>query len=43
MATESVYRRLQEHIDNMPIAYPATESGWNSGCFSTCSRPKKPR
>ena len=27
MATESVYRRLQEHIDNMPVAYPATESG----------------
>ncbi|MBT8398710.1 MAG: 4Fe-4S binding protein [Gemmatimonadetes bacterium] len=27
MAMENVYRRLQEHIDNMPIAYPATESG----------------
>jgi Pyruvate/2-oxoacid:ferredoxin oxidoreductase delta subunit len=27
MATESVYRRLQQHIDNMPIAFPATESG----------------
>ncbi len=26
MATD-VYRRLQEHLDNMPIAYPATESG----------------
>ena len=22
-----VYRRLQRHLDNMPIAYPATESG----------------
>ncbi|MGW8265850.1 MAG: ATP-binding protein [Longimicrobiales bacterium] len=27
MATESVYRRLQRHIDNMPIGFPATESG----------------
>ncbi|TFH66739.1 MAG: 4Fe-4S ferredoxin [Gemmatimonadales bacterium] len=27
MATETVYRRLQRHIDNMPIGYPATESG----------------
>jgi Pyruvate/2-oxoacid:ferredoxin oxidoreductase delta subunit len=27
MATESVYRRLQEHIDNMPVGFPATESG----------------
>ncbi len=27
MATENVYRRLQEHIDKMPVAYPATESG----------------
>ncbi|MCK5651355.1 MAG: 4Fe-4S binding protein [Gemmatimonadetes bacterium] len=27
MATENVYRRLQKHIDNMPVAYPATESG----------------
>lgn len=27
MATENVYRRLQEHIDRMPVAYPATESG----------------
>ncbi len=24
---ESVYRRLQRHLDRMPIAYPATESG----------------
>ena len=22
-----VYRRLQQHIDNMPVAFPATESG----------------
>jgi Na+-translocating ferredoxin:NAD+ oxidoreductase subunit B len=27
MAPESVYRRLQKHIDNMPVGYPATESG----------------
>jgi len=27
MATENVYRRLQEHIDKMPVAFPATESG----------------
>ena len=27
MATENVYRRLQQHIDNMPVAYPATKSG----------------
>jgi ferredoxin len=27
MATESVYRRLQEHIDKMPVPFPATESG----------------
>ncbi len=27
MATEIVYRQLQEHIDNMPVGYPATESG----------------
>jgi len=27
MATESVYRRLQRHIDNMPVGFPATESG----------------
>ncbi len=27
MATEDVYRRLQKHIDNMPVGYPATESG----------------
>jgi Fe-S-cluster-containing hydrogenase component 2 len=27
MATESVYHRLQKHIDNMPVAFPATESG----------------
>lgn len=27
MAKESVYRRLQEHLDNMPVGFPATESG----------------
>ncbi len=27
LATENVYRRLQQHIDNMPVGYPATESG----------------
>jgi electron transport complex protein RnfB len=27
MAAENVYRRLQKHIDNMPVGYPATESG----------------
>ena len=27
MATEDVYRRLQKHIDNMPVGFPATESG----------------
>ncbi len=27
MAAETVYRRLQKHIDNMPVGYPATESG----------------
>jgi len=27
VATENVYRRLQEHIDNMPVGFPATESG----------------
>lgn len=27
MAMENVYRRLQRHIDNMPVGYPATESG----------------
>ncbi len=27
MASESVYRRHQRHIDNMPVGYPATESG----------------
>ena len=27
MATEDVFRRLQKHIDNMPVGYPATESG----------------
>jgi Fe-S-cluster-containing hydrogenase component 2 len=27
MAPDGVYRRLQEHIDKMPVAYPATESG----------------
>lgn len=27
MATEEVYRELQEHLDKMPIGYPATDSG----------------
>ena len=27
MATEDVYRRLQKHLDTMPVGYPATESG----------------
>jgi len=27
VATENVFRRLQRHIDKMPVAYPATESG----------------
>jgi len=27
MAAENVYRRLQQHIDKMPVGYPATESG----------------
>lgn len=27
MAKESVYRRLQRHIDTMPVAFPPTESG----------------
>jgi hypothetical protein len=26
-AERNVYRRLQEHIDNMPVGFPATESG----------------
>ena len=25
--TSGIYRRLQEHIDNMPVGYPPTESG----------------
>jgi len=25
--TDDVYRRLQKHIDDLPIAYPATPSG----------------
>jgi len=27
LATENVYRRLQKHIDNLPIGFPPTESG----------------
>jgi electron transport complex protein RnfB len=27
MAEENVYRRLQRHIDNMPVGFPAAESG----------------
>ncbi len=27
MAAHDVYRRLQKHLDNMPIGFPATESG----------------
>ncbi len=27
MAREDVYRRLQKHLDNMPVGFPATESG----------------
>jgi len=27
MPTESVYRRLQRHLDQMPVGFPATESG----------------
>lgn len=27
MATEDVYRRLQQHLDNMPVGFPATKSG----------------
>ncbi len=27
MATPDVYRRLQEHLDEMPVGFPATESG----------------
>lgn len=27
MATENVYRRLQQHLDQMPVGFPATESG----------------
>lgn len=27
MAIEDPYRRLQQHLDNMPVGFPATESG----------------
>jgi Fe-S-cluster-containing hydrogenase component 2 len=27
VSADDVYRRLQKHIDQMPVAYPATESG----------------
>ncbi|MFC1662169.1 ATP-binding protein [Gemmatimonadota bacterium] len=27
MAAANVYRRLQNHLDNMPVGFPATESG----------------
>jgi ferredoxin len=27
MATETVYRRLQQHLDQMPVGFPATDSG----------------
>jgi Pyruvate/2-oxoacid:ferredoxin oxidoreductase delta subunit len=27
MATETVYRKLQRHLDRMPVGFPATESG----------------
>jgi electron transport complex protein RnfB len=27
MAGQDVYRQLQQHIDNMPVGFPATESG----------------
>ena len=27
MATENIYRQLQQHLDQMPVGFPATESG----------------
>ena len=27
MATENVYRQLQQHLDQMPVGFPATDSG----------------
>ena len=27
MASENVYRRLQQHLDQMPVGFPATDSG----------------
>jgi hypothetical protein len=27
MAAESTYRRLQQHLDQMPVGFPATDSG----------------
>ena len=26
-ASESLYRRLQQHLDRMPVGFPATQSG----------------
>ena len=39
--TDDVYRRLQKHIDDLPIAYPATLSGVVSSATSWthCSSP----
>ena len=27
MATDDVYVRLREHLDNLPVGFPKTESG----------------
>jgi formate hydrogenlyase subunit 6/NADH:ubiquinone oxidoreductase subunit I len=42
MASEmDVYRKLQEHLDKMPIGYPATQSGVEINLLKTIFTPKE--
>ena len=42
MATETdAYRNLQEHLDKMPVGFPATESGVEINLLKTIFTPEQ--
>jgi len=43
IAEANTYRRLQEHLDKMPIGYPATQSGVEINLLKTIFTPQEAR
>jgi len=41
--SESLYRRLQQHLDRMPVGFPATQSGVEIRILQRLFTPMRPK